>query len=143
MNQLPEEFFKELTLLTIQKEARWMEFEEGMEDFQLQSLLDDSIIGELSLFLCGYIPGMDMELTIQVFEESRKGIFSSIIRGQDHMRQQEFSMADFHENYVMNMLVYAANCQILQREMEDSYRRVTQELVETRNSGCAGCKGCK
>ena len=141
MNQLPMEFFKELTLMTIQKEARWMEFEEDMEDFQLMGYLDESIIGELSLFLCGYVPGMDMELSIQVFEEDRHGIFSSLLREKGQMRQQEFSMADFQKDFELNMLVYTANTQILQREMESSYREVVQQLSESK-SGCAGCSGC-
>lgn len=141
MKELPMEFFKELTLMTIQKEARWMEYEEDMDDFQLQRYLDDSIIGELSLYLCGYVPEMDMELAIQVFESDRKGIFSSAIRDQGQMRQQEFSMADFNANFEMNMLVYAANTQILQREMEESYRNVAKQLAESK-SGCAGCSGC-
>ena len=139
--QLPMEFFRELTLMTIQKEARWMEYEEGMEDFELQQYLDDSIIEELSLFLCGYIPKLDMELAIQVFEEDRKGIFSSIMRGKGGMKQQEFSMADFQEDFEMNMLVYAANTQILNREMEGSYHKVMEQLMEAK-SGCAGCSGC-
>ncbi|MDO4977817.1 MAG: hypothetical protein Q4E53_11210 [Eubacteriales bacterium] len=143
MNTLPEAFFKELILMTIQKEARWMEWNEEMEDFQLKQYLDDDIIEELSLYLCGYIPQLDMELAIQIFDESRKGIFSSIIRGSGDARRQEFSMADFQEDFVMNMLVYAANSQILQREMEDSYYKVTEQLMEAKSSGCAGCSGCQ
>lgn len=142
MQQLPIEFFKELTLMTIQKEARWMEYVEGMEDFQLQQYLDDSSIDELSLYLCGYVPGMDMELTIQVFEESRKAVFSSIIRGMTEVKQQEFKMADFENDFEMNMLVYAANSQILEREMQDSYYKVLDQLAEAKSSGCAGCSGC-
>lgn len=143
MHTLPIEFFKELILMTIQKEARWMEWDGEMEDFQLTQYLDESIIEELSLFLCGYIPQLDMELAIQVFEEDRRGIFTSVIRETEDARRQEFSMADFQEDFVMNMLVYAANSQILQREMEDSYYKVTQQLMEAKSSGCAGCKGCQ
>ena len=141
MTQLPMEFFKELTLMTIQKECRWMEYQENMDDFQLQRYFDDSILGELSLFLCGYIPEMDMELAIQVFEEDRKGIFYSAIRDQKKMRQEEFSMADFQADFEMNMLVYAANTQILQREMEESYHNMAKQLAESK-SPCAGCSGC-
>ena len=64
MNELPMEFIKDLTLMTIQKEARWMEYDNEMEDFRLQKYLDEEIIPELYLFLCGYIPKLDMELSI-------------------------------------------------------------------------------
>lgn len=140
-NELPAEFIKELTLMTIQKEVRWMEYDNQMEDFRLQSCLDESILGELSLFLCGYCPDMDMELAIQVFEEDRRGIFSSIIREGKDLKQMEFSMADFQKDFELNMLVYAANTQVLQREMEQSYREMSRRLAAA-GSGCAGCPGC-
>jgi len=140
-NELPAEFIKELTLMTIQKEVRWMEYDNQMEDFRLQSCLDESILGELSLFLCGYCPDMDMELAIQVFEEDRRGIFSSIIRDGKGLKQMEFSMAEFQKDFELNMLVYAANTQILQREMEQSYREMSRRLAAA-GSGCAGCPGC-
>ena len=141
MTKLPMDFIKELTLMTIQREARWMEYDEEMEDFQLQKYLDETVLPELSLFLCGYIPDLDMELSIQIFEEDRRGIFSSAIRNQGELRQLEFSMARFGEDFELNMLVYAANTQIMQREMEASYRQMTKQLAESR-SRCAGCDGC-
>ena len=141
MNELPMEFIKDLTLMTIQKEARWMEYDNEMEDFQLQKYLDEGIIPELYLFLCGYIPELDMELSIQIFEEDRKGIFSSAIRNQGELHQMEFSMTRFQEDFEFNMLVYAANMQIMQREMEMSYHQMSQQLAESK-SACAGCKGC-
>ena len=141
MNELPMEFIKDLTLMTIQKEARWMEYDNEMEDFQLQRYLDEEIIPELYLFLCGYIPELDMELSIQIFDGDRKGIFSSAIRDQGELHQMEFSMARFQEDLEFNMLVYAANMQIMQREMELSYHQMSQQLAQTK-SGCAGCKGC-
>ena len=141
MNELPMEFIKDLTLMTIQKEARWMEYDNEMEDFQLQRYLDEEIIPDLYLFLCGYIPDLDMELSIQIFEKDRKGIFSSAIRDQGELHQMEFSMGRFQEDFEFNMLVYAANTQIMLREMELSYHQMSQQLAESK-SGCAGCKGC-
>ena len=141
MNELPMEFIKDLTLMTIQKEARWMEYDNEMEDFQLQRYLDEEIIPDLYLFLCGYIPDLDMELSIQIFEKDRKGIFSSAIRDQGELHQMEFSMGRFQEDFEFNMLVYAANMQIMQREMDLSYHQMSQQLAQA-NSGCAGCKGC-
>ena len=141
MNELPMEFIKDLTLMTIQKEARWMEYDNEMEDFQLQRYLDEEIIPDLYLFLCGYIPDLDMELSIQIFEKDRKGIFSSAIRDQGGLHQMEFSMGRFQEDFEFNMLVYAANTQIMLREMELSYHQMSQQLAESK-SGCAGCKGC-
>ena len=43
MKELPVEFIKELTLMTIQQEVRWMEYDEKMEDFQLQKYLDEIV----------------------------------------------------------------------------------------------------
>ncbi len=141
MNELPMEFIKDLTLMTIQKEARWMEYVNEMEDFQLQRYLDEEIIPDLYLFLCGYIPDLDMELSIQIFEKDRKGIFSSAVRNKGELHQMEFSMGRFQEDFEFNMLVYAANTQIMLREMEASYHQMSKQLAESK-SGCAGCKGC-
>ena len=138
-NELPAEFIKELTLMTIQKEVRWMEYDNQMEDFRLQAWLDESSLAQLSLFLCGYCPEMDMELAIQVFEEDRRGVFSTMIRDRKDLKQSEFSMADFQKDFELNMLVYAANTQVLQREMEQSYREMSRRAA---GSGCAGCPGC-
>lgn len=141
MNELPLEFIKELTLMTIRQEARWMEFDKEMEDFQLQKYLDEEIIPQLSIFLCGYIPLLDMELSIQIYEEDRRGIFSSAIRDRGKLRQMEFSTEEFQKDFELNMLVYTANMQILQRETDRSYRQLARQLEESR-SPCAGCTGC-
>ncbi len=139
---LPMEFIKELTLMTIQKEVRWMEYDNEMEDFRLQEYLDESLVGDLSLFLCGYLPDMDMELAVQVFEKSRKGVLFTMIRGGGSCRQQEFSMEEFSADFELNMLVYTANTQILQREMEENFRLMARRMAEA-EKGCAGCSGCR
>lgn len=143
MIHLTEEFFTELTYMTIQKDAAWMEFEEEMEDFSLLSYIDDALIKEATVFLCGYIPQLDMELAIIGASGEGKGYFFCKVREEgNELRTDEFVLSDRKEDFAANMLMYTATTQIMQRENEKAYHNLAQEYAQSK-SGCGGCTKCK
>lgn len=142
MNTLPKELYAELTYMTIQKEARWMEYEEDMEDFLLAQQIRSGQAKQATVCLCGYIPQLAMELSILAFTDLGKGIFYSVRReGEQTVLSQEFDLSDYQQDFEVNMLMYAATTQIIMRNSDEAYHNLAKELAEAKSS-CSGCSGC-
>ncbi len=142
MSHLAEEFFAELTYSTIQRDAAWMEYEEEMEDFSFLQYIDESLIGEATVFLCGYIPQLDMELAIIGVSQEGKGYFYCKVREEDQkLRTSEFVLSDRKKDFAVNMLMYTATTQIMQRENEKAYHKLAAEYAQSK-SRCGGCTKC-
>ena len=138
---LPKEAIAEMTLLTIQNMARWMEYEEGMEDFSLLEQIDPQMAENATVFLCGYIPELEMELAIVADAEKNRGEFYSVYRKEDAEPVCcVFDLQDYQTQFEPNMLMYAATTQIMMRNQEEAYHKVTKELAESKS--CKGCSGC-
>ena len=142
MRTLPNELFTELTYATIQKDAMWMEYDPEMQDFSLIEYIEEDIVKNANVFLCGYFPVLKMEMAmISIGKE--QGLFYSIIRdGKSKAQSEEFKISDRKDDFCICMLMYAASNQIVLREQEQSYRNVVAELTQAKSAGCAGCSGC-
>lgn len=142
-HEMPKEAYAEITFLTIQNEARWMEFEEDMEGFSLLKEIPEDTIQQASVFLCGYLPVLEMEMAILGIPEMGKGIFFSKKIGEtaEHTVGQEFSIQDYQKDFELNMLMYAATTQIMMRNNEEAYHNLAAQLTEAKG-GCSGCHGC-